>query len=94
MSRFALSASLCLAALAIAAMPAAACERHQSHAVLAGDTAAPTPPPMPQQSAPAVEASTIVIAPAAAAAMSTAAGLGDDPEFMRCRHRERQVLTQ
>jgi hypothetical protein len=93
MSRFALSAGLSLGALAMAAMPAAACERHQSHAVLASETAAPVPPPAPQQSAPAVEASTIVIAPAAAA-MSTAAGLGDDPEFMRCRHRERQVLTQ
>lgn len=91
MTRFALSVSLSFGALALAAMPAAACEMHQSHAVLASESATPAPPPAAPASEP--RSSAIVIAPASAA-MSTAEALGDDPQFMRCRYKQRQVLTQ
>ena len=92
MTRFALSVSLSLAALSLAVMPAAACEMHQSHAVLASESATPAPPPAAPASEP--QSSAIVVSPASAAAMSTAGALGDDPAFMRCRYKQRQVLTQ
>ena len=91
MTRFALSVSLSLAALSLAAMPAAACEKHQSHAVLASGSATPAPPAAPASEP---QSSAIVISPASAAAMSTAEALGEDPQFMRCRYKQRQVLTQ
>jgi hypothetical protein len=89
MSRFALSATLCLAAVAFAAAPASACEFHQSHAVLASESAAPPSPP--STPAPAM----IIVEPASAAAMSVAEGLGTEPPAMRCHHRMKQeALTQ